>query len=50
MAWLVSPPPVRCRTNFYWMNADEPAIHTIRKKGVRTALELKKKKAARESG
>lgn len=32
---------------FYKMNTVKLAVHTIRKKGLRTALELKKKKQAR---
>jgi L-alanine-DL-glutamate epimerase-like enolase superfamily enzyme len=37
----------RFGTRFYRMNPVRLAIHTIRKKGLRTALDLKKKKAAR---
>jgi hypothetical protein len=32
---------------FYKMNTVKLAVHTIRKKGLKTALELKKKKLAR---
>lgn len=35
---------------FYRMNKVKLAVHTIRKKGLRTAMELKKKKEARAGG
>jgi L-alanine-DL-glutamate epimerase-like enolase superfamily enzyme len=40
----------RCGERFYKMTPAKLAVQTIRKKGLRTALELKRKKAARESG
>ena len=35
---------------FYTMTPTKLAVHTIRKKGLRTALKLKRKKAARDAG
>lgn len=37
----------RYGTRFYKMNTVKLAVHTIRKKGLKTALELKRKKEAR---